>query len=85
MMIRNRSALAGWAVAACALGAVALAACKGTSTLVAAPASARRPAIAVAEARHDVGSVLEGDPVRHVFSLRNVGEDLRTIKRAQGS
>ncbi len=85
MKIRNPSALAGGTLAACALAAVALAACKGASTLVAASAPARRPSITVAEARHDVGSVLEGDPVKHVFSLRNVGEDLRTIKRAQGS
>ncbi len=65
------------------IAALSLAACKGTSTL--APGPARRPAIAVPEPRHDVGVVTEGDPVKHVFALRNVGDDLLTIRRAQGS
>ncbi len=88
MTARIRCASGRWALAALALGSIAMAACKGTSTLAPASASAasgRRPALSVAEPRHDVGSVLEGDPVKHVFTLRNVGEDLLTIKRAQGS
>ena len=48
-------------------------------------AALQGPRIYVAEPKHDLGSVIEGDVVEHVFELKNVGDEPLVIQRLQPS
>lgn len=43
------------------------------------------PRIYVAEPRHDLGMVKEGDMPEHAFEIRNVGDEPLIIQRVQPS
>ena len=76
-----------WAVLAACLAVAAgaaLAACKGAEK----PAEAKKagaPKIVAVEATFDFGKVKQGDPVEHVFKIKNTGTAELKIDKARGS
>ncbi len=71
-------------------GPTASASPPATTTTTGQPATAaadpgKAPKLQVAEPSWDAGVVSEGETIKHVFILRNVGTDVLHIKRAKGS
>jgi len=82
-------------VLAAAVAVAGLLACKGepgkttppdkqtVEKEVAKPA-AKGPSIACDEPNHDVGMVVQGDTMKHVFVVKNVGDDVLNVLSARG-
>jgi hypothetical protein len=73
-------------VLAClAIAAAAVASCKGGADKDQAAKSAGAPKIVAVEAAFDFGKVKQGQPVEHVFKIRNEGTAELKIEKAHGS